>query len=183
MDPQLVIPLNATDHASSGWPRILRIVAAMSLIFAIVTTVNAGFALHSILNQGSLGRASYNSEAHKYQASRALLAAARIGIGAVMLAVAFRFWHRGRWHRVLMITARLWLAIWFLGLILPLYLYRGQFLEYISVTGIRAIIPATFPLMVVLTLHEYSKTHRQPLGSSKLASATPPTRHTQSAAH
>jgi hypothetical protein len=162
MEPQLVIPLNATDHASSSWPRILRIVAALSCIFAIVTSINAGFSLHSILNQGPMGRSSYDSEAYKYQASRALLAAARIGIGAVMLVAAFRLWRRGLWHQVLMVSARLWLAIWFLGLILPLYFYRRSMLEYISGTGIQAIITAAFPLMIVLTLREYSKSHPRP---------------------
>src|SRR5437764_7623314 len=115
MEPQLVIPLDATDHASSSWPRILRIIAALSCIFALVTAFNAGYALHSILNQGGWpSRTSYNVEAYKYQACRAILAAARIAIDAVMLVAAFRLWRRGLWHRVLMAATRLCLVIWFL---------------------------------------------------------------------
>jgi hypothetical protein len=163
MEPQLVIPLDATDHASSGWPRILRIIAALSFIFALVTTINAGFAISSIYSQlGSPVRTSFNSEAYKYQASRGLLAIARLGIGAIMLVAVFQLWRRGLWPRVLMITARLWLAIWILGLILPLYWNRQAFLEYITDRVIPAIITTAFPVMIVLTLREYSKSHRQP---------------------
>jgi len=162
MEPQLVIPLDSTDHASSGWPRILRIVAALSLIFAIVTTVNAGSTLYSNLTQlGSLGRSSRISEGYKLQASRAVLAAARVGIGTVMLVAAFRLRRHGLRHQVLMVTARLWLAIWFLGLILPLYLYRESMLEYISGSVVQAIKTVAFPLLILLILREYSKSHPQ----------------------
>jgi len=160
MESQLVIPLEAADHAS-GWPRILRIVAALSLIFALVTVFNAGFELHMLFNQGSLWGASYKSDVYKSYASRAVLVAARLAIGAVTLVTAFRLWRSGVWHRVLMISARLWLAIWFLGLILPLYWNRHASLQYITGGIISAIIPAVFPLLIVLTLREYLKAHRQ----------------------
>ncbi len=159
MESQLVIPLGAADHAS-GWPRILRIVAALSLIFVLVTVFSAGFELHMLFP--SLWGASYKSDVYKYYASRAVLVAARLAIGAVMLVAAFRLWRSGLWHRVLMISARLWFAIWFLGLILPLYWNRHAFLQYITERIINAIISAAFPLMIVLTLREYLKAHRQP---------------------
>jgi len=160
MESQLVIPLEAADHAS-GWPRILRIVAALSLIFALVNVISAGFELHMLFNQGSLWGASYKSDVYKSYASRAVLVAARLAIGAVTLVTAFRLWRSGVWHRVLMISARLWLAIWFLGLILPLYWNRHASLQYITGGIISAIIPAVFPLLIVLTLREYLKAHRQ----------------------
>ncbi|HEV8293588.1 MAG TPA: hypothetical protein VGP94_16755 [Tepidisphaeraceae bacterium] len=163
MEPQLVIPLDATDHASSGWPRILRIVAFLGVIFAIITIVNAGFSIVSIFGQlGSPLRTSYNSEAYKYQASRGLLAIARAGIGAVMLVAAFRLWRQGLWHRVLMAATRLWLAIWLLNLLLPLYFSPRSVLEFLSGSALQAIIAAAFPLMILLTLREYSKSHPQP---------------------
>jgi hypothetical protein len=160
MEPQLVIPLDGTDHASSGWPRILRIVAALSLIFAIVTTVGAGFTLYSILNPpGSQGRLSNISVAGKYQASRGLLAIAQAGVGALMLVAAFRLWRHGLWHRVLMMAIRLWLAVWVLNLAFPLLLFRRSMLEYISGRALQGIISVAFPLMILLTLRPYSKSH------------------------
>lgn len=161
MESQLVIPLEAADHAS-GWPRVLRIVAALSFILALVTVVNAWFELHLIFNQWSSGRPNSNSDVYKFLASRAVLLAARLAVGLVMLVAAFRIWRSGVWHRVLIITARLWLAIWFLGLILPFYWNRQAFLQNITDRVINALIPAAFPLMIVLTLREYLKAHRQP---------------------
>ena len=161
MESQLVIPLDAADHAS-GWPRILRIVAALSFILALVTVVNAWFELHMLFNQGSLWGATYKSDVYKFYASRAVLVAARLAIGAVTLVAAFRLWRSGLCHRVLMISARLWFAIWFLGLILPLYWNRHAFLEYSTERIINALILAAFPLMIVLILREYLKAHRQP---------------------
>jgi|SRR6266850_7933155 len=165
MEPQLVIPLDGTDQPTTSWPRILRIVAALSFIFALIATVNSADAFHSIIkrsvSQGSLSLRSI-SVADKYQASRGLLAIAHVGIGVFMLVAAFRLWRNGISYLPVMMAARLWLAIWLLNIAVPLYLFRQSMLEYISSRALEGIIAAAFPLMIVLTLREYSKSHPQP---------------------
>jgi len=159
MEPQLVKPLEDTDQPPLFWPRILKIVAALSFIFALVTTINSAFRVYWILNSpGSQGSLGYISMVYQYQAARGLLAIARAAVGTFMLIAAFRLWRHGLWHIPLLMAARLWLAIWLLEIALPLITNRRA-LEFISGTAVQGIVTAAFPLMIVLILREYSKAH------------------------
>src|SRR3989442_757300 len=110
MEPQLVIPIDTAAEGLSSWPRLMRVVAIMTIVFAAVEMANGANAIHWAFQPPPAGfGASYAEFLKGVRLRITVFVIARAVIELVLAAAAAHFLKRGRGHRLMAAAMRVWL--------------------------------------------------------------------------
>src|SRR5947207_6915387 len=102
MEPQLVISIDPTREDVGPWPRLTRILALVTLIYALCNFVDGAMSLYyNFLHPPPSMTARYVSVWDNLQAKMAMLAISRGLVSSFTAAAAFYLWKTGRGHRLL----------------------------------------------------------------------------------
>ena len=175
MQARLVLPIEAGEEHLSPWPRLLPVVAMLSVVYGVIIAGSAASYIHLILTAPAFrGTGGYSSLYYTIRDWRVAFAISRGVIGLLIMVAGARFWMHGRWHRLIMVGVQLWLAVWALETLVSMYLFGQRAIEYLVSNVIREVTTAAFPLLILLILREYSKSLPPLSGSGRGALATPP---------
>jgi len=153
MEPQQVISIDQSPQSAGPRPRIIRILAVMSMTFAFVSILSDALRIWWSFKYNSLRPMGHSAESWAAIQARFNLIAVLNGlVSAFIAAVAFWLLKRGRGQRLLMAGLGMWLMIWVIDLgIQSITFGVGQLIARLPHT----LIHAALPVAVLLALREY----------------------------
>jgi hypothetical protein len=148
VEPLPVLSINYSGESHGPWPRILKILALVALVFGGLKVGATALTIHTAWP--GTKSAQYSSFLISWSIETALdLAMATGGLWLLM--------HPGR-YRPLMLAGWTWCAVTVLGLVFQSFVRFPPFtIEYVVAGMLYGAIQAAFPILVILLLSQYRK--------------------------
>jgi hypothetical protein len=131
--------------------------ATLTLVFALVHIATTSYSIYmQLLFSRASGGAILSWQWRSAVTARVLIGTAQMMICAVMAGAAIYLRKRGRGANLIIICARLWIAMWLIGQAVNVYLF-GRPLRYLAETYsseslTHGLMIAAVPLLILLIL-------------------------------
>ena len=159
LERPLVVPIDVFDGVAGGpWQRLMRLVARMTIVFAIVQLADAGNDIHWVLQPLPAGtNGPYLIYLQMLRVRLTLFTIARAVIDVGLLAGAFYFLKRGRGHWVMAMMMRLLLVVLIAGWAGDVIFGIQQWMDRIANVLHEAMNAAAVVVLMLVILREYSR--------------------------
>ena len=156
MESKLVIPTDSPQPFIGLWPRLLKSISIMMLLFSLVQLVGVGRYVNRLLRlptqPNSSDVTSTRDSGEAFTISRVIL----IGVADLLMACGAVRLYRRREAGLLIIGLWLWLLVWAAGVLRDFFEY-GPLISVIASTNLlQRATQVSFPALVLLILREYA---------------------------
>src|SRR5438128_1669955 len=156
MEPQLVIATDAPQQLVGPWPRLLKIISVMMLLFSLIQLVGVGRYIDRLMRPPEWPNSNYDTTTRTTGESIAISIVIFTGVADVFVAGGAIRLYRRREAGLLIIGLWLWLLVWAAGVLQ----YIFEYWPLISVIASNQLLNkaefVSFPALVLLILGEYA---------------------------
>ncbi len=156
MEPQLQIATDAPQQVVGPWPRLLKIISIMMLLFSLMQVVGVGRYINRLMRLPESPNSSDDTDTRTIVESIGIGIIVVTGVVDVFVAGGALRLYRRREARLLIIGLWLWLLVWAAGVLQYIFEYWPVNNVIASMQLLNRAEFATFPALVLLILREYA---------------------------
>jgi hypothetical protein len=156
MEPQMVIPTDSPQQLAGPWPRLLKSISIMTLLFCLVQLAGMGGYVDRLLRLPQWPNSNYDTSTRTSGESITMAIVTFTGLVDVFMAGGAIRLYRRREAAVLIIGLWLWLLAWAAGVLQYFFEYGPLISVMTSNHLLHNAAFVSVPALVLLVLREYT---------------------------